>query len=58
MLTFEDQGDQASVDGIEPEIIRWDRGIDDAAQFRRELDSGYAELIQIRREHSLPPTCG
>lgn len=58
VLTFEDQGDQASVDGIEPEIIRWDRGIDDAGQFRRELDSGYAELIQIRREHSLPPSCG
>ena len=56
-LTFEDQGDRAGLDAIEPEIIRWDRSIDDAQQFRQELDAGYGELVQIRKEHSLPPGC-
>ncbi len=56
-LTFEDQGDTARLDAVEPEIIRWDRGINDSGQFRQELDAGYRELIQIRKEHSLPPGC-
>lgn len=56
-LTFEDQGDTASLDSLEPEIIRWDRGVNDTQQFRQELDAGYRDLIQIRKEHSLPPTC-
>jgi hypothetical protein len=57
-LTFADQRDAAALDTIESDIIRWDRGIDDGTQFRRELDAGYEDLVQIRREHSLPPGCG
>ena len=56
-LTFEDQGDSASLDAIEPEIVRWDRGVNDTRQFRQELDAGHGELVQIRLEHSLPPSC-
>jgi hypothetical protein len=56
-LTFEDQRDTASLDSLEPEIIRWDRGVNDTQQFRQELDAGYRELVQIRKEHSLPPSC-
>lgn len=56
-LAFEDKGDTASLDEIEPEIIRWDRGVKDTQQFRQELDAGHRELIQIREEHSLPPSC-
>jgi hypothetical protein len=57
-LTYADQRNTAGLDAIEPEVIRWDRGIDDGMQFRRELDAGHDELVQIRREYSLPPGCG
>lgn len=57
-LTFEDQGDQASLDAITPEIIQWDRGINDADHFNRELKSGYQDLIDIRAEYALPLSCG
>lgn len=56
-LTFEDQGDQASLDAIAPEIIQWDRGVADTDQFSRELESGYRDLIDIRAEYSLPLSC-
>ena len=57
-LTFEDQGDQASLDAIAPEIIQWDRGINDADHFNRELQSGYRDLVDIRAEYGLPLACG
>lgn len=57
-LTFEDQGDQDALDAIMPEIIRWDRGVDDAEQFGRDLASAYRDLVNIRAEYSLPLSCG
>ncbi|MGI9264248.1 MAG: hypothetical protein ACR2QU_04930 [Gammaproteobacteria bacterium] len=56
-LTFEDQGDQVNLDTIAPEIIQWDRGINDADHFSRELQSGYQDLIDIRAEYALPLSC-
>lgn len=56
-LTFEDQGNQASLDAITPEIIQWDRGVSDADQFNRELKSGYQGLVDIRSKYGLPLGC-
>jgi hypothetical protein len=56
-LTFEDQGNQAGLDAITPEIIQWDRGVSDADQFSRELQSGYQGLVDIRAEYGLPLSC-
>lgn len=56
-LTFEDQGNQASLDAITLEIIQWDRGVSDADQFNRELQSGYKGLVDIRSEYGLPLSC-
>lgn len=56
-LTFADQDDEAGVAAIAPEIVRWDRGVADADQFDRELESGYEELLSIRAEYSLPVRC-
>jgi hypothetical protein len=56
-LTFAEQGDEASLQAITPEIIRWDREIDDATQFDRELQDGYQGLVDIRAEYSLPLKC-
>ena len=56
-LTFEDQGNQAGLDAITPEIIQWDRGVSDADQFSRELKSGYQGLVDIRAEYGLPLSC-
>lgn len=56
-LTFADQDDEAGLAAIAPEIIQWDRGVGDADEFDRELESGYEELLNIRAEHSLPVRC-
>lgn len=56
-LTFADQGDKNGLDAIEPDIIRWDRGIADSDQFDQELRSAYQDLINIRAEYALPTSC-
>lgn len=42
---------------MEPDIIRWDRGIADSDQFDQELRSAYQDLINIRAEYALPTSC-
>lgn len=56
-LTFEDQGDKDGLLTITPEIIRWDREINDQIQFDRELKDAYQGLIDIRSEYALPLHC-
>jgi hypothetical protein len=56
-LTFEDQDDTDGLLAITPEIIRWDREINDQTQFDRELEDAYQGLIDIRAEYSLPLRC-
>ena len=56
-LTFEDQGDKDGLLAITPEIIHWDREINDQTQFDRELEDAYQGLIGIRAEYSLPLRC-
>jgi hypothetical protein len=56
-LTLADQGDEPGVASIEPEIIRWDRQIEDSAQFDRELKDVYQGLVDIRAEYGLPVSC-
>jgi len=56
-LTFADQGDEASLSAVTPEIIRWDREINDQAQFDEGLKDAYQGLIDIRAEYALPQTC-
>jgi len=57
-LSFEDTGDDDALRAIIPEIIRWDREINDQAAFDRELKNTYRELINIRAEYALPLSCG
>ena len=57
-LTFEDAGDEAGLLAITPEIIRWDREINDQSVFDRELKNTYRDLIDIRAEYALPLSCG
>ena len=56
-LTFADQGDENSLDGIAPEIVRWDREVTDDVQFRNELSKTSVELKDIRSEYNLPRQC-
>ena len=56
-LTFADQGDEAGLTAITPEIIRWDREINDEMQFDRELKDAYQGLVDIRAEYALPLSC-
>lgn len=56
-LTFADQGDDAGLEAIAPEIIRWDREIDDASLFDSELKKAHDDLLDIRSEYLLPRTC-
>jgi hypothetical protein len=56
-LAFADRDDEAGLEAIGPEVVRWDRGVADAEQFDRELEAGYDELLNIRSEHSLPVRC-
>jgi len=50
-LSFEDTGDDDALRAIIPEVIRWDREINDQSVFDREL-------INIRAEYTLPLSCG
>ena len=56
-LSFAETGDDAGLQAIMPEIIRWDREISDATQFDRELKDAYQGLIDIRAEYKLPLSC-
>jgi hypothetical protein len=47
-LTFEGAGDEAGLLAITPEIIRWDREINNQPAFDRELKNTYRDLIDIR----------
>ncbi len=56
-LSFADQGDDAGLEAITPEIIHWDREISDAPQFQLELSKAHDELLDIRSEYLLPRSC-
>ena len=56
-LTYEDQADKDGLFAVTPEIIRWDREINDQVQFDRELKDTYQGLIDIRAEYALPLSC-
>jgi hypothetical protein len=56
-LSFADQGDDASLDAITPEIVHWDREIADASQVQIELNKAYDDLLDIRTENLLPRSC-
>jgi hypothetical protein len=56
-LSFADQGDDASLDVITPEIIRWDREMADGSQVQFELDKAHNDLVDIRTENLLPQSC-
>lgn len=56
-LSYADQDDSDKLNGIVPELVRWDRGMDTEADVRKELDTSYAELLNIRAEYQLPLNC-
>jgi len=56
-LTQADQGNQTDVDALAPEIIRWDRELDNASQFSNELTGALEDLKDIRSEYALPRIC-
>jgi hypothetical protein len=56
-LTYADQGNQANVETVAPEIIRWDREVDNESQFNSELTGALEDLKDIRSEYALPRTC-
>lgn len=56
-LTYADQGEQANVESVAPEIIRWDREVEDQARFDSALTGALADLKDIRSEYALPRTC-
>ena len=56
-LSLADQGDDAGLDDVTAEIVRWDREIADAAEAERELRKAHDELMDIRSEYMLPRTC-
>lgn len=56
-LTFADQGDEASLAALTPDIIQWDREINDQTQFDHELKDAYQGLVDIRAEYALPLSC-
>lgn len=56
-LTFAERGDEAGLQAIAPEIIRWDRQINDQTEFDRELKDAYQGLVDLRAEYVLPLHC-
>jgi hypothetical protein len=56
-LTLADQGNEAGLDEIAPEIIRWDRNIANTTQFDNELNQSHSDLMDIRADNQLPRTC-
>lgn len=56
-LSFAETGDDAGLQAITPDIVRWDREISDAEQFDHELKGAYQDLIDIRAEYRLPLSC-
>jgi hypothetical protein len=56
-LTYADQGDQAKVEAVAPEIVRWDREVENESQFDIELIGALEDLKDIRSEYALPRTC-
>lgn len=56
-LTFADQGDDASLEAIALEIVRWDREIGDTSSFDLELKKAHDDLLDIRAEYLLPRNC-
>jgi hypothetical protein len=56
-LAYTDQNDTASIQNVIPEIVRWDRGADNAQQVDEQLRLTYSELLDIRGEFQLPRSC-
>jgi hypothetical protein len=56
-LAYTDQDDTTSIQNLVPEIVRWDRGADNAQQVNEQLRLTYGELLDIRSEFQLPRSC-
>jgi hypothetical protein len=56
-LAYTDQNDTASMQNLVPEIVQWDRGMDNAQQVDEQLRLTYGELLDIRSEFHLPRSC-
>ncbi|TDJ43792.1 MAG: hypothetical protein E2O50_04115 [Gammaproteobacteria bacterium] len=52
-----DRGDLAGAQTLYPEIIRWDRSIEDSSQAETELQEALVKLQNIRHQYDLPRTC-
>jgi hypothetical protein len=56
-LSFADQNDVSGLDTVSAEIVRWDREISDATQFKSSLETAYNDLLDIRSDNHLARTC-
>lgn len=53
-----DRGDIDAARSYFPEIIKWDRSVDNETQAESELQGALVKLQDIRKQHKLPTTCG
>jgi hypothetical protein len=56
-ISLADRGDLAGAQMLYPEIIRWDRSVEDNAQAEAELQKSLVDLQDIRKRYNLPATC-
>jgi hypothetical protein len=53
-----DRGDLAGAQTLYPEIVRWDRSVENNDQAETELQGTLVKLQDIRQQYDLPRTCG
>jgi hypothetical protein len=56
-ISHADRGDIAGAQKLYPEIVRWDRSIENNDQADAELQGALTKLQGIRKEFDLPQTC-
>ena len=52
-----DRGDLDGAQALLPEIVQWDRSIENAEQANTELQTALTKLQEIRKQYKLPATC-
>ena len=56
-ISHADRGDIVGAQELYPEIVRWDRSIENTDQADAELQGALTKLQAIRKEFDLPQTC-
>ena len=56
-ISHADRRDMAGARALYPEIVQWDRSVENSDQAEAELQESLVKLQDIRKRYDLPPTC-